>query len=65
MENFKPDDRQRKFINTALASHHDAQAGDRYAPDRLVERWSGEVGIGAPEQAAPLNHVGTQFSKSA
>jgi hypothetical protein len=42
---FKPDERQQKLINEALKYHREAQQSGRYAPERLVRKWSSEVGI--------------------
>ena len=49
MSGFKPDERQQKLVKKALRSHRRAQARGRYAPDRLVEKWSGETGIEPPK----------------
>jgi hypothetical protein len=64
MANFKPDERQQQLIETALASHHEAQVSGQYAPDRLVEKWSSEVGIDAPERPAtqPRRHALLEIS---
>jgi len=45
---FKPDERQQKLINEALKYHREAQQSGRYAPERLVRKWSSEVGIELP-----------------
>ncbi|WP_162600864.1 hypothetical protein [Paraburkholderia sp. C35] len=50
MEKFKPDERQRKLIEKGLKSHRKAQARGRHAPDRLIEKWSHEVGIARPKE---------------
>jgi hypothetical protein len=42
---FKPDERQQKLIDEALKYHREAQQSGRYAPERLVRKWSSEVGI--------------------
>lgn len=42
---FKPDERQQKLINEALRYHREAQQSGSYAPERLVRKWSSEVGI--------------------
>lgn len=42
---FKPDARQQKLIDEAMKRHHEAQQSGRFAPDRLVRKWSSEVGI--------------------
>ncbi|WP_156516804.1 hypothetical protein [Paraburkholderia caribensis] len=49
MPEFKPDERQQKLIEKALRTHRKAQARRRYAPDRLVEKWSNEAGIEPPK----------------
>jgi hypothetical protein len=48
----KPDERQQELIEKALRSHRKAQARGKFAPRRLVEKWSREVGI------EPHNHEG-------
>jgi hypothetical protein len=49
--------RDNKLIDAVLAWHREAQSHSRYAPDRLVEKWSNEVGICAPEdRPQPLRH---------
>lgn len=45
MTQFKPNARQRKLIDEALSAHRSAQVSGRYAPDRLVSKWSSEIGI--------------------
>lgn len=45
MAPFKPDKRQQRLIDAATKSHREAQASGRHAPDRLVEKWSSEVGL--------------------
>ncbi|WP_116123370.1 hypothetical protein [Paraburkholderia sp. BL6669N2] len=42
---FEPDEDQQESIDKALAAHRRAQANGIYAPDRLVEKWSSEVGF--------------------
>jgi hypothetical protein len=44
---FKPNRHQRALIEAALETHRHAQELGRYAPERLVEKWSSEVGIAA------------------
>ncbi|REG49636.1 hypothetical protein B0G80_6034 [Paraburkholderia sp. BL6669N2] len=57
MGNLKPDERQQNLIDAALASHREVQSRGRYAPDRLVEKWSNESGIRALEgPPQPLRH---------
>jgi hypothetical protein len=49
MAKFKPDERQRDVIERARQPHGDAQANSPAAPDRLVRKWSREVGIDPPQ----------------
>ena len=49
MNDFEPDARKKRLIEQALKAHRKAQAKGRYAPRRLVERWSSEAGIERPE----------------
>lgn len=51
VNDFKPDARQKALIERALKSHRAAQAKRKYAPRRLVERWSSEAGIDYPQDA--------------
>lgn len=46
---FTPDKRQQRLIDEALRVHRQAQTSGLYVPDRLVKKWSGEVGIGTSE----------------
>ncbi len=54
MAEFKPDARQQRLIEQALRSHRKAQARGQYAPERLVERWSSEVGIERDKKGADM-----------
>lgn len=51
---FKPDEREQSLIERALRSHRRAQARARYAPKRLVEKWSAEGGIEPQKQEGDL-----------
>lgn len=42
LTSFQPDERQQMLIERALASHRWAQAFGRYAPSRLVRKWTRE-----------------------
>jgi len=55
MTEFKPDEREQKLVEKALRTHRKAQARGRYAPDRLVEKWSNEAGIEPPKPEGSLN----------
>jgi hypothetical protein len=48
MATIKLDERQRRLVEQARQAHRDAQAHNPPAPDRLVEKWSSEVGIKPP-----------------
>jgi len=48
MKKFKPNEHQRRLIADALEAHREAQAHGKAAPDRLVEKWSSEIGIEKP-----------------
>jgi hypothetical protein len=50
------DERQRRLIEDAHEAHREAQVHGRPVPERLVEKWSSEVGIEKPkdiEQETP------------
>lgn len=49
MSEFNPDERQKKLIKAALQSHRKAQARGQFAPKRLVDKWSSEIGVNAPD----------------
>ncbi len=49
MSAFKPEEHQQPLIEKALRSHRKAQARGRFAPERLVEKWSNEAGIKPPK----------------
>jgi hypothetical protein len=42
-------ERQRRLIEDAREAHREAQVHGRPAPERLVEKWSSEVGIEKPK----------------
>ena len=48
MLKFRPDERQRRLIEEALEAHRQAQTNGQFAPDRLLRKWSSEVGILPP-----------------
>lgn len=55
MAEFKPDERQQRLIEQALRSHQKAQVRGQYAPERLVEKWSSEVGIERDKKGSNIN----------
>jgi hypothetical protein len=50
MADFEPDERQRGLIEQALRRHRKAQSRHKFAPDRLVEKWTSETAIGPERQ---------------
>lgn len=48
MARIKLDERQRRLVEQAREAHRDAQAPSPPAADRLVEKWSSDVGIKPP-----------------
>ncbi|MGF6505887.1 hypothetical protein OKW26_001690 [Paraburkholderia sp. 32] len=50
---FIPTAEQAAKIQQALKSHRRAQRRGRYAPRRLIERWSAEAGIEPQNPAEP------------
>ncbi|SDJ36506.1 hypothetical protein SAMN04487926_14533 [Paraburkholderia steynii] len=62
MAKFKPDERQQKLIETARRSHREAQARGRFAPRRLVEKWSSEAGIMSPRETGSSERAGDDDS---
>jgi len=53
MGNFRPNRRQKKRIEAGLRGHRAAQANGRPAPERLIRKWSSEVGIQLPKLNRP------------
>jgi hypothetical protein len=45
MTEFTPDERQKRLIEKSLQAHRAAQKRGRFAPDRLVQKWSSEIGL--------------------
>lgn len=52
---FTPDDRQRRLIEETLRAHQQAQEHGEFAPERLVRKWSREVGIECPESPSEIS----------